>query len=61
MTEPPTWSDRTGGEEYTDSLGRVIRVVHSRFHGIMLSIDGHAAYLGDNAEQLTNYIKEHNV
>lgn len=52
----PTWEERTGGYQTTDEQGRTIRAQHSRFHGIIVSVeDRHgqsSAYLGDATEFL---------
>lgn len=62
MTQLPsdqTWIERNDGWQHTDALERTIEVRVSRFHGPMISVDGHHAYLGDEAAtSLINYLIE---
>lgn len=53
----PTWVERNDGFQHIDNMGRTIQVRFSRFHGAMVTVDGHTAYLGD-AEPLIAYLKE---
>lgn len=58
MTNPETWVERTGGFENTDVLDRKLQARFSRFHGLMLAVDGHWVYVDDALPDLLAYIKE---
>lgn len=55
---PPTWKERNDGWEHTDVLDRKLQAKFSRFHGLMLSVDGHWVYVDTALPGLLDYIKQ---
>ncbi|PYY32367.1 hypothetical protein [Curtobacterium sp. MCBD17_030] len=51
-----TWVQRNDGWQHVDVLDREVRLRRSPFHGLMVGVDGHWAYVGDDEARMRDYL-----
>lgn len=51
-----TWVQRNDGWLHVDILDREVRMRRSAFHGLMVGVDGHWAYVGDDEGRMRDYL-----